>query len=40
MPAELVRTPQEKQQVIQAGAQAAQQGMQSGEPPMQGQGTL
>lgn len=40
MPAELVRTPQEKQQVIQAGAQVAQQGMQSGEPPMQGQGTL
>jgi hypothetical protein len=40
MPAVLVRTEAEKQAIIQAGAQAAQQGMQSGEPPMQGQTTL
>jgi hypothetical protein len=37
MPAELVRSPIEKQQIIQAGAQAAQAGMQAGELPMQGQ---
>mgnify|MGYP000011476132 FL=1 len=37
MPAELVRSPTEKQQIIQAGAQAAQAGMNTGEAPMQGQ---
>jgi hypothetical protein len=36
MPAELVRNDLEKQAIIQAGAQAAQQGI-SGEQPMQGQ---
>jgi hypothetical protein len=36
MPAELVRNDSEKQAIIQAGAQAAQQGI-SGEQPMQGQ---
>ena len=34
MPAELVRTPTEKAQVIQAGAQAAQAGMKTSQPPM------
>jgi hypothetical protein len=42
MPAELVRSQTEKQQVIQAGAQAAQQGMDAqGQPPVdQGQTAL
>jgi hypothetical protein len=41
VPADLVRSDAEKQAVVQAGAQAAQQGMDtSGEPPMQGQTTL
>jgi hypothetical protein len=40
MPASLVRSESEKQVVIQAGAEAAQQGMSAGEPPMQGQTTL
>lgn len=42
MPAELVRDPAEKQTVIQAGAQAAMQGMDAtGQPPVdQGQTTL
>jgi hypothetical protein len=35
-----VRSDSEKQAVVQAGAQAAQQGMSSGEQPMQGQTTL
>jgi len=37
MPASLVRNEAEKQAVIQAGAQAAQAGMSTGEAPMQGQ---
>ena len=41
MPAELVRTEAEKAQIIQAGAEAAQQGMDaSGQPPQQGQTAL
>jgi len=42
MPAELVRSDIEKKQVIQAGAQAAQQGMNvEGQPPTdQGQTAL
>jgi hypothetical protein len=41
VPADLVRSDAEKQAVVQAGAEAAQQGMDtSGEPPMQGQTTL
>ncbi len=42
MPAELVRSQAEKQQIIQAGAQAAQQGMDTqGQPPVdQGQTAL
>ena len=42
MPAELVRSDTEKKQVIQAGAQAAQQGMNvEGQPPTdQGQTAL
>jgi hypothetical protein len=42
MPAELVRSEAEKQTVIQAGAQAAQQGMNvEGQPPVnQGQTAL
>jgi len=42
MPAELVRSDAEKQQVIMAGAQAAQQGMETqGTPPVdQGQTAL
>ena len=40
VPAALVRSESEKQAVIQAGAEAAQQGMSAGEPPMQGQTTL
>jgi len=34
MPAELVRSPSEKAQIIQAGAQAAQQGIASSQAPM------
>ena len=37
MPAELVRSKLEKEQIIQAGAQVAQAGMKTSEPPMQGQ---
>lgn len=37
MPASLVRNEAEKQAIIQAGAQAAQAGMSTGEAPMQGQ---
>jgi len=37
MPAELVRTPSEKAKIIQAGAEVAQSGMNTGEAPMQGQ---
>jgi hypothetical protein len=41
MPAELVRSASEKQQIIQAGAQAAQQGMNvEAAPPQQGQTAL
>ncbi len=42
MPAELVRDPVEKAEVIQAGAQAAMQGMDAtGQPPVdQGQTAL
>ena len=41
MPSELVRTEAEKKQIIQAGAEAAQQGMDtSGQPPQQGQTAL
>lgn len=41
MPGELVRSQSEKAQIIQAGAQAAQQGMDvSGQPPQQGQTAL
>ena len=35
MPAELVRTPAEKAQIIQAGAEAAQQGLATSQAPMQ-----
>ena len=35
MPAELVRTPAEKAQIIQAGAEAAQQGIATSQAPMQ-----
>jgi len=37
MPAELVRSDAEKAQIIQAGAEAAQQGIQTSQPPMQSQ---
>ena len=37
MPAELVRTPAEKAQIIQAGAEAAQQGIQTSQAPMPAQ---
>lgn len=40
VPASLVRSEAEKQQVIQAGAEAYQQGNATGENPMQGQTTL
>ena len=41
MPGELVRSQSEKAQIIQAGAQAAQQGMDvAGQPPQQGQTAL
>ena len=37
MPAELVRSDAEKAQIIQAGAEAAQQGIKPSQAPMQAQ---
>jgi hypothetical protein len=37
MPAELVRSDTEKAQIIQSGAEAAQQGIQTSQAPMQSQ---